>query len=110
MGSTAAWVDGNEWRAVRTRGHTYALYRVDGKELLFDNTRDPFQTKNLLEDTGEKRATETEALRLRLRGILNTRMTALGDAFQSCTWYGDHWTENRIISLPRRTPPSGYRA
>ena len=25
------------------------------------------------------------------------RMAALGDTFEACTWYRDHWTRDRVI-------------
>jgi arylsulfatase A-like enzyme len=40
-GACAIWEDGHEWRAVRTKQHSYAIYKVDGKELLFNNAADP---------------------------------------------------------------------
>jgi len=50
MGTTAAWTDGTEWRAVRDHEYTYAIYRRDRRELLFDNRRDPYQLRDLAED------------------------------------------------------------
>src|SRR5262249_52889725 len=35
MGTTAAWADGTEWRGLRDHEYTYAVYRRDGRELLF---------------------------------------------------------------------------
>jgi len=78
-GACAAWEDGHEWRAIRTKQYTYAVYKIDmvgrfappyprdwtgqtasagqsrkGRELLFDNAADPYQMTNLLEGlTGE---------------------------------------------------------
>lgn len=50
MGHTFRWLDGFEWRAVRTKRFTYARYLRDGKELLFDNQQDPLQSRNLIGD------------------------------------------------------------
>ena len=36
-GACAAWEDGHEWRALRSKRYTHAIYRKDGQELLFDN-------------------------------------------------------------------------
>ena len=47
MGTTAAWQDGTEWRALRDDRFTYAIYHRDRSELLFDNRADPYQMKNL---------------------------------------------------------------
>jgi arylsulfatase A-like enzyme len=90
-GATPAWQDGHEWRALRDRRYTYAVYRVDGQELLFDNLTDPYQMRNLANDPahGETRG--------RMRQQVEQRMATLNDTFQPCTWYRDHWTHDRII-------------
>lgn len=92
-GATADWSDGHEWRALRDRGHTYAIYRRDGAELLFDNLADPFQAHNVVADSAYE---ETAS---RLREQLRKRMALIHDDFQACTWYRDHWTDGdrRII-------------
>ena len=41
MGATAAWADGSEWRALRDHEYTYAIYRKDRSELLFNNRKRP---------------------------------------------------------------------
>ncbi len=82
---------GYEWRAVRDKQYTYARYLVDGKELLFDNLNDPLQTVNLVDNTAYQ-----EKLR-ELRGKMADKMDELNDQFLPCTWYRDHWTEDRII-------------
>lgn len=91
MGCTAAWEDGYEWRALRTRRYTYALYRADGSELLFDHQADPLQLRNLAGDPAHAE------LRAQFRAQLQERMHALQDEFRQCTWYRDHWTKDRII-------------
>lgn len=88
-GATAAWEDGHEWRALRDKQYTYAIYRVDGKELLFDNLADPYQLQNL---AGHGPRVGTLA---RFRTMLQTRMTHLNDTFEACTWYRDHWTDGQ---------------
>lgn len=91
MGTTAAWRDGSEWRAVRDGRYTYARFRADGQELLFDNRADPLQTKNL---AGER------AHRARVahyRDQLNRWMKQHNDTFEACTWYERNWTVNRNI-------------
>ena len=90
-GACAAWQDGHEWRALRTRQYTYARYRVDGAELLFDNLADPYQLRNLAGDPGSR------SVLAELRGELGVRMAGLNDSFEACTWYRDHWTEGRCI-------------
>ena len=92
MGHTFRWIDGFEWRAARDRRHTYARYRVDGKELLFDNREDPLQTTNRIDDPGYAKAADP------LRRFVDRKMAELGDGFEACTWYRDHWVdENRNI-------------
>lgn len=93
MGTTAAWKDGTEWRAMRDKQYTYGVYRRDGRELLFDRIADPYQLKNLAEERSQsaKVAHYRDKL-LRWRKEHN-------DTFESCTWYRDHWTEDRNIVL-----------
>lgn len=90
-GATAIFEDGHEWRALRGRQHTYAVYRVDGSELLFDHQADPYQMHNLVTDPSYTGTLEG------YREMLRARMAALNDTFAACTWYRDHWTEDRII-------------
>ena len=91
MGCTAKWEDGYEWRALRTKQHTYAVHRPDGCEKLFENVADPFQTRNLADDSA------SSTLRDDFREMLKQRMDSLNDTFEACTWYRDNWTEDRII-------------
>ena len=91
MGCTAKWEDGYEWRALRTKQHTYAVHRPDRSEKLFDNIADPFQTRNLIDDP------ESTELREQFRAMLQQRMDTLNDTFEACTWYRDNWTEDRVI-------------
>ena len=90
-GACAIWEDGHEWRALRDHRHTYARYRVDGSELLFDNVSDPYQMKNLAHEAAAGPVLD------RFRRVLATTMGRLNDTFECCTWYRDHWTEDRII-------------
>jgi len=90
-GTTAAWANGHEWRALRDKRYTYAVYRRDRSELLFDNQADPGQTTNLVADPNHAQALG------RLRAALKHRMAAINDTFETCTWYRDHWTQDRNI-------------
>ena len=91
MGTTAAWQDGTEWRALRDGQYTYAIYRRDRSELLFDDTADPYQMKNLAAD-------RSQAAKLtHYRTQLQSWMKEHNDQFESCTWYRDHWTNLRNI-------------
>ena len=91
MGHTCLWKDGFEWRAIRDQRFTYARYRADSAEFLFDNRNDPEQAVNLVHDPDHLDDLE------RMRQWLREKMLATGDRFQSCTWYRDHWTQNRVI-------------
>ena len=90
-GACAAWTERHEWRALRDTRFTYAVYRVDGRELLFDNVNDPYQMRNL---AAERAHADTAA---RFRQMLKRRMAELDDTFAKSTWYRDHWTTDRVI-------------
>ena len=90
-GACAAWQDGYEWRALRDKRFTYAVYRRDRSELLFDNRNDPYQTQNLAGDA--KHADRLD----HFRRMLKRRMQQLNDGFEKCTWYREHWTQDRNI-------------
>lgn len=91
MGSTAAWSDGSEWRAVRDHEFTYAVYRRDGAERLFDNRKDPLQLSDLAEDR------QHAATLRRYREVSEKWRHEHNDTFENCTWYRDHWTRERNI-------------
>ncbi len=91
MGATAIFEDGHEWRALRSKRHTYAVYRVDQSELLFDNVNDPYQMNNLAENA------EYANLVSDFRDRLAERMAVLNDSFECCTWYEWNWTDDRVI-------------
>ncbi len=92
-GACASWEDGHEWRALRDKQYTYAIYRVDQQEMLFDNGKDPYQTRNLVGDP------QYDHDLTRLRRILKEKMESINDTFEKSTWYRDHWTRDRIILL-----------
>jgi arylsulfatase A-like enzyme len=87
MGHTYLWVDGFEWRGIRDKRFTYAAYRVDGSEHLYDNVADPLQKVNLAADAAFR------GVRDEFRDRLSARMKALNDPFAACTWFRDHWTD-----------------
>jgi arylsulfatase A-like enzyme len=90
-GACAAWEDGHEWRAIRTKQYTYAVYKVDGKELLFDNTADPYQMVNLLDQ-------DVTDLGSELSRKLETKMAELKDGFEVSSFYRDNWvSKDRLI-------------
>jgi arylsulfatase A-like enzyme len=91
-GAVAIWEDGHEWRALRDKRFTYAVYRVDGRELLFDNVADPYQIHDL------SNAPSHVDMMARFRVMLRDRMAAINDNFAASTWYRAHWTDgNRNI-------------
>ncbi len=94
-GACAIWEDGYEWRALRSKRYTYAIYRKDRKEFLFDNQDDPHQLHNLADDPAH------EATMKSFRALLKKRMDELDDGFEASTWYRDHWTKDRIITRVR---------
>ena len=91
MGATAIFEDDHEWRALRSKQHTYAIFRSDRSELLFDNQADPYQTQNLANNPDQADLLD------HFRTMLQTRLTQLNDTFEACTWYRDHWIEDRVI-------------
>jgi len=102
-GACASWEDGHEWRALRDKRFTYAVYRgsdkLPRKELLFDNLADPCQMKNLIDDPAHGKTAE------RFREMLRDRMAELNDTFPASTWYRGRWVdENRIIIASARGP------
>ena len=86
-GATARWEDGHEWRAVRDKRFTYAVFKLDGKELLFDRSSDPYQLANLAADPAY--ASDRQLL----RSIMFDRMARINDTFELSSWYRDHWTD-----------------
>lgn len=91
MGHTWLWLDGFEWRGLRTKRHTYAIERADGAEYFFDNLADPLQQRNLAEELTYSDAKE------RAKKSMLAKMSELGDEFRACSWYGEHWTRNRVV-------------
>ncbi|MCQ2462626.1 MAG: sulfatase [Clostridia bacterium] len=90
-GPTAMYGDGKEWRAVRTKRFTYAVYKKDSNELLFDNINDPYQLNNLASQS-EHAQTKNE-----LKNIMYAKMEQIGDNFEKNSYYKKHWIKNRII-------------
>lgn len=91
LGHTYQWIDGDEWRAVRSRRYTYARMLADGSEYLFDNVEDPYQLINLINDPSHRGTREY------LRDYMEAQMMAINDEFKPTSWYRDQWTEDRVI-------------
>ena len=92
MGATAAWADGSEWRATRDHEFTYAIYRRDGKELLFNHREDPYQLRDLASDRGF--STTLAHYRDTSAAFRKQR----NDTFEACAWY-QRWTQDRNIVM-----------
>ncbi len=92
MGATAAWTDGTEWRALRDHEYTYAIYHRDGKELLFNNPKDPFQMVDL---AGEPSSAATLK---HYRTLSQDWRKGQNDVFEACSWYESRWTTDRNIT------------
>ena len=90
-GRTAAWGDGNEWRAIRTKKYTYAIYKADYSELLFDNENDPYQMENLI---GNPIYAEVHSS---LKAMMYKKMEEIGDDFESNSYYRENWCNGRDI-------------
>jgi arylsulfatase A-like enzyme len=92
-GACATWENGHEWRALRDKQYTYAVYKVDDKELLFDHQQDPFQQINLAEHP------EYIVVRNRFRRQLTEKMDVLNDTFETSLWYKEYWIsdDRRIL-------------
>lgn len=84
-GACAAWENGHEWRAVRTKEYTYAVYKVDGKEFLFNNISDPFQMENLINGS------EYQDIKKNLLSKMKSKMSDLNDTFEESLYYKKHW-------------------
>lgn len=90
-GPTAAWGDGQEWRALRTRRYKYAVYKLDGQELLFDLVNDPYEMENLAGDPN------FSGIKEELKQQMAAKMEAINDHFENNTYYKENWVEDRII-------------
>jgi len=71
--------------------YTYAVYRRDGTQLLFDNRKDPYQVKDLAGERAHRSTLE------HFKARLDKWRKEHNDAFEACTWYESRWTNNRNI-------------
>ena len=84
-------VDGNEWRGVRTKTHSYARW-LNGKRMLYDIQTDPLQMHNLI---GKP---ETKSLADEMETTLTNLMDARNDKLQPATSYTNWYdTQRRIV-------------
>ena len=83
-------VDGNEWRGVRTKTHSYAHW-LDGKQVLYDIEADPLQMNNLINKP------ETKPLADEMENTLTNLMDARNDKLRPATSYTDWYDVQRRI-------------
>ena len=104
-GACAVWEDGHEWRALRDKRFTYAVFRGAGpknlprKEVLFDNVADPHQMTNLIDSPSHAARAD------KYRKMLSAKMSRLNDTFPESTWYQNKWTDgDRHITASANGP------
>ncbi len=97
-GPTSLYGNGKEWRAIRSKRFTYAVYKIDGKEFLFDNINDPYQMNNLYYNK------DYSEIYKALKAEMYLKMKKIGDTFEKNSFYKKYWVKDRIINadLPRR--------
>lgn len=83
-------VDGDEWRGVRTKTHSYARW-LNGKRVLYDIAADPVQLTNLITSpAAQPLVTEMET-------TLTSLMAARNDTLQPATQYAEWFDAQRRI-------------
>ena len=96
-GPTAVWGANREWRALRNTRYTYAVYRSDRSEYLFDDAEDPLQMRNLAQEEAFK-----PVLR-EMKDELFARMSRIGDDFEPNAFYRKNWADGRTLRERRPT-------
>jgi len=77
-----------EWRGVRTQRFTYFRW-ISGEEELYDNSSDPYQMTDLVDDPGSAETLE------RLRGQLRELLAQAHDEFPPGTAYAEWFNRDR---------------
>ncbi len=109
-GACAAWEDGHEWRGLRDKRFTYAVFRGGGprnlprKEVLYDHVADPYEMKDL-----SGNADYQEPLQ-KYRDMLKAKMADLNDTFPASTWYRNRWTDGDRKIIAGAKGPFGRNA
>lgn len=80
-------VDGDEWRGVRTKTHSYARW-LNGRRMLYDLTVDPLQMKNLIDEPQAQ--TLANAMEQMLSNLMHVRNDKLQPATSYTEWYDVH--------------------
>jgi arylsulfatase A-like enzyme len=83
-------VDGEEWRGVRTKRHSYVRW-LDGKVELYDLEADPLEMRNLAA------VPEAAMLRREMENTLRSLMARRNDELVPCTSYRDWFDPYRRI-------------
>ena len=89
-------VDGDEWRGVRTKTHSYARW-LDGKRMLYDINADSLQMNNLIDNPELQSNTSSSALADEMEKTLTDLMNARNDKLQPATSYTDWYDAQRRI-------------
>jgi len=89
--------DGDEWRGLRTKRHTYVRW-LDGREELYDLQQDPLQMRNL---AGGPAHSQTRA---RLEGRMRELMAELSDELLPARAYESWFDSQRRIVCNARGP------
>jgi len=90
-GAVALFGNGFEWRGIRDKQYTYAIFRRGRDEYLFDNKEDPYQMHNL------KNTPEFQQKKEELKAEMHRQMAEIGDDFPSNLQYKHRWIRHRII-------------
>lgn len=90
-GPTAVCGNGYEWRAIRNKRYTYAVYRRDQAEFLFDRLTDPLQQHNLAGDPAFL------TIQNALRQEMYAQMAEINDEFWPNLKYKRLWLDHRVI-------------
>lgn len=80
-----------EWRAYRTKEFTYAVYKADNEELLFDNLNDPCQNVNLIYDKNYI------DIGKRIKDEMYSEMASINDEFENNAYYKKNWIKNKTV-------------
>lgn len=81
------FVGGNEWRGVRTKRYSYVKW-LNGKECLFDLTKDPLQTNNLIDDV------DYSKILINLKKLMIRLQKERGDKLMPCEDY-KRWFDHK---------------
>lgn len=90
-GPSSGFSDGKEWRAYRTKQFTYAVFKSDNEEMLFDNLNDPYQSFNLIYDKS------FIDIGKRIKDEMYVEMARINDTFEHNSYYKDNWIKKHKV-------------